>query len=117
DETQSAVEQGTHDMLVAELPEHRVYVSGEVTAGDLPTGPYDAFGDFGEAGLAAAAGFEGWTSYCATPLAARRLDFEPDELRSVAATRVLMFAEDLALEGPLGDAMFTAEPVERMAEL
>ena len=117
DEVRAAVERGTHDMLVVELPEHRMFVSGCVTPGEMPPGPFEAFGVFGEAGLARAAGFEGWSAYCSIPLEQRSLDFADDELRSVAATRALMFAEDLALEGPLGDALFTTEPPERMAQL
>jgi hypothetical protein len=117
DEVRTAIERGGHDMLVVELPEHRMFVSGCVTSGDMPPGPVEAFGVFGEAGLARAAGFDGWTAYCPVALEARSLDFGEDELRSVAATRALMFAEDLALEGPLANALFTAEPPERMAEL
>jgi hypothetical protein len=117
EEVRTALEQGGHDMLVVELPEHRMFVSGCVTSGDMPPGPFEAFGVFGEAGLARAAGFEGWTAYCPMALEERKLDFAEDELRSVAATRALMFSEDLALEGPLADALFTAEPPQRMAEL
>jgi hypothetical protein len=117
DEVRAAIERGTHDMLVVELPKHRVFVSGCVTSGDMPPGPFEAFGVFAEAGLARAAGFDGWTAYCPVALEARSVDFAENESRSVAATRALMFAEDLALEGPLADALFTAEPPERMAQL
>lgn len=110
EEAREAVERGTHNVTKIDLPQHTVFAAGCVTSGDTPPDPWQGFADFGEGGLASAAGFEGWTRYCTVRLEKRVLDFERREIRSVAATRALMFAEDLAREAPWGVGSFDFEP-------
>lgn len=96
---QGVIERGTHNVLVAELPQHRVYVTGGEAGGDGLPEPWDFLVTFCEGGLATAAGFDGWTRFCEVDPGCRRLEFSNVELRSVAAVRALVYAEDLAAEG------------------
>lgn len=82
--TRRAVERGAEHVLVAELPDHVVYITGCMSVGDTPFEPFEAFCYFGESGMATAAGFDGWTRYCHIALEDRKLDsFDEAELRTI----------------------------------
>jgi len=85
------------ELLVIELPQHVMYVTGGATSGDPPSELFEPFTQFAEAGIARAAGFEWSTRYAAWAIDDRRPDFKSEDLRAVRAARAFLYAEDAAI--------------------
>jgi hypothetical protein len=86
------------EVLLIELPAHRVYATGGETVGEPPSELFVPFREFAESGAARAAGFEWWAQYAHRGIDQRRLDFDGDAMRSVHAAGAFLFAEDAALQ-------------------
>ena len=83
-ELRGAIEHGWPAELVCiRTPTHRAWVSGGPSWGDDPTELITPMIELAEAGITAAAGFEGHTQYVSTPIERRTLGFGAEDARRV----------------------------------
>jgi hypothetical protein len=111
----ATIEAPAGGVLAVDLPDGRVNFVCDTDGNGFPE-IVNSFVNFGESGLAAAAGFEYWTQYASKPLEERSLSWlAGDDVRLINAVRAYTLAEDVAA-GRAGIAPGpSVEPIKHLA--